>query len=88
MEFNLETQEEKYARASLALGKEKKSSMAVEAVRNLLRKMKMPEHLSDVGVERDCIPRMAEDAKDATSLKGNPRPVTEKELIDILTSAY
>ncbi len=88
MEFNIGTQEEKYAQVAFALGKEKKGAMAVEAVRNLLQKMKMPEHLSDVGVERGCIPGMAEDAKDAASLRGNPRPATEEELIDILTSAY
>jgi alcohol dehydrogenase class IV len=88
MEFNLKTQEEKYAQIAIALGKEKKGAMAVEAVRNLLEKLKMPEHLSDVGVERGYIPGMAEDAKKAASLKGNPRPATEKELIDILISAY
>lgn len=88
MEFNLKICEEKYARVALALGREKNGTMAVEAVRNLLQKMKMPEHLSDVGVERNCIPGMAEDAKDAASLKGNPRLATKKELIDILNSAY
>lgn len=87
MEFNLKTNEEKYAQVALALGGKKRSTIAVEAVRNLLQKMKMPEHLSDVGIEKNSIPEMAEDAKDAASLKGNPRLATEKELIDILASA-
>jgi alcohol dehydrogenase len=88
MEFNLKTCEEKYARVSLFLGREKKGTVVVEAVRSLLKDLKMPLSLSDVGVERNCIPEMAEDAKDAASLKGNPRLATKKELIEILTSAY
>ena len=88
MEFNQRVCEEKYAQIALALGEEKNAAMAVEAVCNLLKEMKMPEHLSDVGVERNCIPEIAEDAKNAASLRGNPCLVSKKELIEILTSAY
>ena len=50
----------------------------------LNRMLRIPATLSELGVDASQIPEIARDSK-GNSLSGNPRPISESELIDILT---
>ncbi len=88
MEFNLRVRAEKYGEIAEALGERRDAGRAIDVVRNLLKEMKMPQRLRDVGVGKDAIPGLVEDTKDSGSLKANPRPADEDDLRNILLTAY
>ncbi len=49
----------------------------------------MPAKLSEVGIPKEAIPQMAEDAlKIQRLLKNNPRHISLEDAIEIYTAAY
>jgi alcohol dehydrogenase class IV len=94
MEFNLIACPHKYARVARALGENteglsllKAAALAPQAVRNLLSRFDIPARLGDLGVTRDCIPAMAQDAIASGIHASNPRHVDLDTLIRLYEEA-
>lgn len=61
---------------------------AVEAVRLLARDVQIPARLRDVGVSRDGIPAMTEDAMKSGNVLVNPRRTTAPDIVALFEMAY
>jgi alcohol dehydrogenase class IV len=95
LRFNLPAAPERYAEIALALGVERAGSEQATAERGLERLAQLsqesgvPQKLSEVGVPREAIPRMAKSAMTVTRLlKNNLRPVTETDAVNIYEAAF
>lgn len=95
MEFNIEYDPSKYAVIAEALGAQKKGNTkdtALEAVRiikDLIKDCGLPNSLEEVGVEKDAIKMLAEDAIKVTRLlNNNNRPVSIKDAENIYSAAF
>jgi alcohol dehydrogenase len=95
LRFNLPAAPERYAELALALGVERATTPEATALRGLAwlvqlsRDCGVPQRLSEVGVPREAIPRMARAAMTVTRLlKNNPCPVTEPDAIRIYEAAF
>jgi alcohol dehydrogenase class IV len=95
MEFNYVAAPKRYADVAVALGCEREADdvstalKGIEKIRSLIKACGIPARLRDVGVPKEAIPQMAIDAMKVTRLlKNNPRPITEKDAIDIFNAAY
>jgi alcohol dehydrogenase class IV len=93
MEYNLSVKISRFAEIADAMGQsasdesdEVNTSKAVNAVRNLLVKLQLPQNLSELGINKDDLPLIARSAK-GSSLNNNPRPTTPELLQEILLSA-
>ena len=64
------------------------SEAAVEAVRRLARDVQIPERLRDLGVTREAIPRLAEDAMKSGNVLVNPRTTTAADITALFEAAY
>lgn len=75
------------ARQVLGLGGNVPAAEAVEVfileIETLCRKVGVPKRLSEVGVQRDQIPRLVKSSRGA-SMSGNPRELSDKELTQLL----
>ena len=60
----------------------------VEAVKELSIKLNIPQTLRKIGIPRDMIPTLANQAINDACTPGNPREVTVEDIIDIYESAY
>lgn len=94
MEYNLPERTTKYAQIAEAMGQDIKDTesedsaarMAIEAVRDLLSRLRMPQRLRDVGIGGDSIAIIAESAR-GSSLNNNPRSATSASLKELLLAA-
>ena len=59
----------------------------LELLSQLLDELKIPRHLEDLGVKADQFPAIVQSSH-GNSLNGNPRPVSDSELLEILHSLY
>lgn len=60
----------------------------VETVKELSIKLNIPQTLREIGIPRDMIPTLANQAINDACTPGNPREVTVEDIIDIYESAY
>jgi len=95
MEFNLPAAGELYrnlvpALIVKALSKQAESAPedAVAAVRTLAAEIGAPRRMSEVGVPREALPGMAEEASRSAHLAVNPRPAEKADLLAIYEAAY
>jgi alcohol dehydrogenase class IV len=95
MEFNAMSDTEGFAAIAAAMGvdtaaldDEQAAATAVDAVRALATRVGAPRRMSEVGVEREAIPRMAEDAMPSAHIACNPRPIQKSDLIELYTMAF
>lgn len=95
MAWNLIACHDTYPQVAEALGERveglparEASALAVEAVRRLSRDVGIPERLRDVGVTREAIPRMAEDAMKSGNILVNPRATTYADIVSLFEIAY
>ncbi|MBO9204058.1 MULTISPECIES: iron-containing alcohol dehydrogenase [Niastella] len=95
MEFNYVAAPKRYADVAVALGCEREADdvktalKGIDKIRSLISACGIPARLRDVGIPKEAIPQMAVDAMKITRLlKNNPRPITEKDAIDIFNAAY
>jgi alcohol dehydrogenase class IV len=93
MEYNLSVKTGRFAEIADAMGQslsdesdEVNALKAVNAVRDLLMKLQLPQKLSELGINKDDLPLIARSAK-GSSLNNNPRPATPELLQEILLSA-
>ena len=90
MEFNMPTRIEKYGIIAQHMGvdttgmtPEKAAQAAVDAVRALSIRVGIPQHLSEIGITEADIPALAAQAITDVCTPGNPRDVTEAEIIEL-----
>ncbi|EHQ30831.1 iron-containing alcohol dehydrogenase [Mucilaginibacter paludis] len=95
MKFNSSAAPGKYAGVALALGcirgddDLQTAKKGIEKIEQLIRECGIPARLRDVGIPKDAIPQMAEDAMKITRLlKNNPRELNYQDAVDIYTDAY
>ncbi len=95
MEFNYVAAPKRYADVAIALGCDREADdvktalKGIEKIRTLISACGIPARLRDVNIPIEAIPQMAVDAMKITRLlKNNPRPITEKDAIDIFNAAY
>lgn len=60
----------------------------VEAVKELSRKLHIPQTLREVGISEDMLRTLAEQAINDPCTPGNPRPVTVEDILNIYKEAY
>ncbi len=87
MKFNMECCLDKYPEIARAMGvdiegmsKEEASKAACEAVQALAVEVEIPQHLSEIGITENDIPRLAEQALADVCTPGNPREVTLEQI--------
>ena len=90
MEFNMPTRIEKYGIIAQHMGvdttgmtPEEAAQAAVDAVRALSIRVGIPQHLSEIGITEADIPALASQAITDVCTPGNPRDVTEAEIIEL-----
>jgi alcohol dehydrogenase class IV len=95
MEYNIPAATKKYAEVAIALGCDKKKNdeatacAGVQKIRELIKASGIPATLREVNVPESFIAQMAADAmKIQRLLKNNPRPIDEKNAIEIYKAAY
>ncbi|MDR1922960.1 MAG: iron-containing alcohol dehydrogenase [Planctomycetaceae bacterium] len=63
----------------------KATDLLINFVESLCRQLGTPEKLSDLNINKESIPKIAKDSK-GSSMSGNPRELTEEDVIEILES--
>lgn len=95
MEWNLVACYETYPTIAAALGERVEglsphaaASAAVDAVRRLSRDVQIPARLREVGVTREGIPLMTEDAMKSGNVLVNPRTTTAADITALFETAF
>ncbi len=95
LEFNIPAAPDRHAQIALALGVEPAGSdletakLGLERIRELSRECGIPSNLSELGIPRDAIERMAESAMSVTRLlKNNSRELEDSDALKIYKKAY
>ncbi|GAB3917524.1 iron-containing alcohol dehydrogenase [Larkinella terrae] len=95
MEFNTPAAVGRYAQVAIALGcgrsstDDETAANGIQKIKELIRDGGIPARLRDVGIPKEAIPQMADDALKITRLlKNNPREITRADAITIYTAAY
>lgn len=61
---------------------------AVDAVRELAVRVGIPQHLAELGIKEEDLPRLAEAAMADVCTPGNPRDVTYDDILALYKKAY
>ena len=96
MEFNASAVGEKYRDIAKAMGvkgtcemtEEQYKKAAVDAVKKLSEDVGIPKRLRDVGVTEDKLVQISKDAAADVCTPGNPRSMTEAEILELYKSAF
>ncbi len=95
MEYNLPAAVEKYCEIAKAMGenisgmsKEQGAKAAVEAVKKLSLDLNIPQTLREIGIPRDALAQLSKDAFADVCTGGNPREITEKDILGLYEKAY
>ena len=90
MEFNAPAALDKYVEIAKAMNvyrpgmtREEAADAAVRAVRELSVRVGIPQHLTDLGITADDLPRLAKAAFADVCTPGNPREVNEEIILDL-----
>ena len=90
MEFNMPTRIEKFGVIAETMGVDTKgmtpeqaAQAAVDAVRALSIRVGIPQHLTDLGITEKDIPALAAQAIADVCTPGNPREVTEAQIVEL-----
>ncbi len=70
------------------LSNEESVDKVVEAVKELNKKLNIPSTLREVGVSEELLPKLAKQALNDPCTPGNPRIVTEEDILKIYKEAY
>ena len=95
MEYNMVACEEKYCRIANAMGVDVKgmtvsegAKAAVEEVRQLSIDLGIPQTLREIGIPEDALEQLAKDAFNDVCTGGNPREITEADILALYKKAY
>ena len=93
MQYNMPERIEKYGVIAREMGvdtagmtPEEAAQAAVEAVRALAVRVGIPQHLSELGIREEHIPALAHQAIADVCTPGNPRDVTEEQIVELYRS--
>jgi len=64
------------------------AAAAVEAVRQLAADVGIPERLRDLGVTRDAIPALSDDAMKSGNVLVNPRLTRREDIVHLFERAF
>lgn len=95
MEFNMPSSIVKYGRIARAMGvdtngmsKEEAAKAAVEAVKQLSIDLKIPQTLREIGIPEEALPQLANDAFNDVCTGGNPREITEADILELYKKVF
>ena len=95
MEFNMPACEVKYCRIAEAMGVDvsgmstaEGAKAAVEAVKKLSLDLKIPQTLREIGIPEEALEQLANDAFNDVCTGGNPREITEADILELYKKAY
>ena len=95
MEYNADACAKKFKYIAHAMGvnvsnmtEEEWCKSAVDAVKNLAKKVGTPTSLREIGVPEEKLYELAQDASEDICTPGNPKPVTKEEIYEIYKKAY
>lgn len=89
MRFNLPAAPEPLADAATAMGLPHEPERAIEAVRALQERIRVPQRLRDVGIDHTALRTVAEDVLSEPGSRNNPRSIQGVEdVMDILEAAW
>ena len=95
MEYNLPAAAEKYCQIAKAMGEdisgmstEQGAKAAVEAVKKLSLDLNIPQTLREIGIPRNALAQLSKDAFADVCTGGNPREITEKDILGLYEKAY
>lgn len=94
MEYNRPAVMEKYCNIAVAMGAdvtgmtiEEGSIAAVEAVQKLSLDLNIPQRLRDLNIPKDMLPQLAADAFNDVCTGGNPRKITQADILALYEKA-
>lgn len=94
MEYNAPAALDKYTDIAKAMNvykegmsKEEAAKAACNAVRQLSIRVGIPQHLSEIGIKEEDLPKLAKSAYADVCTPGNPREVTEEIILDLYKQA-
>ena len=95
MEYNKEAAKAKYRTIAEAMGVDTSSmsddeaaDVAVKAVKDLAIRVRIPQHLSEIGVPESGLPTLAQAAFNDVCTPGNPRQTNVEEILAIYKKAF
>jgi lactaldehyde reductase len=95
MEYNMQSAKAKYADIARAMGvdvrglsEDDAANAAIDAVKELSKKIGIPQRLQDIGIKETDLPMLAKDAIIDPCTGGNPAPVTEADVLAIYKKAF
>ena len=95
MEYNMIACEKKYCRIATAMGVDisemtvaQGAQAAVDAVRKLSIDLKIPQTLREIGIPESALEQLANDAFNDVCTGGNPREITEADILELYKKAY
>ena len=95
MEFNMPSSIVKYGRIARAMGvdtngmsKDEAAMAAVEAVKQLSIDLKIPQTLREIGIPEEALPQLANDAFNDVCTGGNPREITEADILELYKKVF
>ena len=95
MEFNLPAAKGKYAEIAKAMGvdvsamdADEAAAAAVKAVKGLSVSLGIPQTLREIGIPEAALPQLAKDAFADVCTGGNPREITEADILELYKIAY
>lgn len=95
MEYNRPAAMEKYCDIAVAMGVdvtgmslEEGSVAAVDAVRKLSLDLNIPQRLRDINIPKEALAQLSEDAFNDVCTGGNPREITQADILALYEKAY
>ena len=95
MHYNMPACEAKYAKIAAAMGvdvsgtdQKSAAQAAVDMVRQLSLDLGIPQTLREISIPEDALPQLAKDAFADVCTGGNPREITEKDILELYKKAY
>ena len=95
MEYNKEAAKAKYRTIAEAMGvdtsamdDDQAAQAAVDAVKALAVKVRIPHHLSELGVPESGLPTLAQAAFNDVCTPGNPRKAVVEEILEVYKKAF
>ena len=95
MEFNAPAALDKYVTSAKAMNaykegmtREEAAEAAVDAVRHLSIRVGIPQHLAELGIKETDLPRLAKAAFADVCTPGNPRDISEEDILELYKKAF
>lgn len=88
LRWNLPACAPRLERAAVSLGLVGPEAL-IDEIERLTDELGLPRRLSEVGVDRDALPYVAEHVLSDPAIRTNPRPVTDRDhVLEVLTAAW